>query len=299
MFKKLKNFSELVMFEHTVFSAAFSLMAIAVALNEKVAQQGWDLVENLKIFFWCIVALIAARNFAMAFNRFCDRDIDAKNIRTKNRPSVDGRVGVFAQVLFCVFNAIIFVAASFFINQLAFYLSFVFLLILASYSLMKRFSVMAHYVLGVCLGLAPISGAIAILGEVPFWSIALALGVMFWVAGFDLLYSLQDMEFDREEGLFSFPAKFGVQKTLFVSRISHLIAVIFWALFVVLISGGFFAVLGLVIAGVMLSYEQYIVYKDFKNIPKAFFVTNGYLGFIFLTFIVLDILARIYYAPAL
>ncbi|MCE3038279.1 menaquinone biosynthesis prenyltransferase MqnP [Helicobacter anatolicus] len=295
MFRKIKNFSELVMFEHTVFSAAFSLMAIVISLYEKSLDQ-WDFWENFKLFLWCIVALIGARNFAMAFNRFCDRDIDSKNSRTKSRPSVDGRVGVAAQIVFCLINAFLFVMASYFINTLAFFLSFVFLVILAGYSYVKRFSVLAHYVLGVCLGLAPISGAIAMLGMVPIWSIALSLGVMFWVAGFDLLYSLQDLEFDKKEGLFSFPAKFGEKKTLVVSRISHILAVIFWLLFVLLCGGGFFAFVGLTISAIMLVYEQYIVFKDFRNIPKAFFVTNGYLGFVFLGFMILDVLARMYYA---
>ncbi|MCE3036755.1 4-hydroxybenzoate polyprenyltransferase [Helicobacter sp. faydin-H20] len=295
MFRRIKNFSELVMFEHTVFSAAFSLMAIVISLYEKSLDQ-WDFWENFKLFLWCIVALIGARNFAMAFNRFCDRDIDSKNFRTKSRPSVDGRVGVVAQIVFCLINAFLFVMASYFINTLAFSLSFVFLVILAGYSYVKRFSVLAHYVLGVCLGLAPISGAIAMLGMVPIWSIALSLGVMFWVAGFDLLYSLQDLEFDKKEGLFSFPAKFGEKKTLVVSRISHILAVIFWLLFVLLCQGGFFAFVGLAISAIMLVYEQYIVFKDFRNIPKAFFVTNGYLGFVFLGFMILDVLARMYYA---
>ncbi|WP_267892285.1 MULTISPECIES: menaquinone biosynthesis prenyltransferase MqnP [unclassified Helicobacter] len=294
--KKAKNFSELVMFEHTIFSASFSFIAICVALMYKYFSQTFSWGESIKLFILCILALISARNFAMGFNRLCDRDIDSKNERTKNRPSVDGRIGLLGIIVFCLINAGIFIFTSYFINDLAFYLSFLFLFILGFYSLMKRFSILAHFVLGLSLGLAPIAGAIAILGFIPLWSIFLSLGVLFWVAGFDLLYSLQDMEFDRQQKLFSFPSKFGVKKTLIYSRISHFSAVVFWILFLCEIDSGMFGIIGVVSAGMMLCYEQYIVAKDLKNIPRAFFVTNGYLGFVFLSFIVLEVLARIFYA---
>lgn len=298
MIKRLKYFSELVMFEHTIFSAAFSLMALVVA-GFLLWEQGvsFRLSGVVSIVALSALALVSARNFAMGINRLCDRDIDAQNPRTLNRPSVDGRISVISMVLFCTLNAVIFVGTSYFINDLAFRLSVPFLLILGIYSLCKRFSVLAHFVLGVCLGLAPIAGGIAVLGEVGLWSVYLAIGVMFWVAGFDLLYSLQDIEFDRKRGLFSVPARFGEQATLWISRFSHVLAVIFWGLFLYQIEAGIFGVLGLVVSCIMLCYEQYLVARDFKNIPKAFFVTNGYLGFIFLIFIVLDVIVRIYHAP--
>lgn len=298
MIKKIKHFSELVMFEHTIFSAAFSLMALIVAgfiLWQQGVRVNWSRI--FEVLGFSLLALVCARNFAMGFNRLCDYRIDAQNPRTLNRPSVDGRISILSMVAFCVCNAAIFVFASYFINTLAFELSLPFLLILGAYSLCKRFSFLAHFVLGICLALAPISGGIAVLGRVELWSIFLAIGVMFWVSGFDLLYSLQDMEFDRKMGLFSVPARFGERITLWVSRFSHLFAVVFWALFLYKIQSGFFGILGLLISCAMLCYEQYLVAKDFRNIPKAFFVTNGYLGFIFLIFILLDVIVRIYYAP--
>ncbi len=291
---KCKHFSELVVFKHTIFSASFSLMAIFLSLMYQYLDGNFEFFRSVKLLVFCIIALISARNFAMGFNRLCDRDIDRKNTRTKERPSVDGRVGVVALCIFCVLNAGIFIGVSYGINTLAYILSFPFLFILGFYSVMKRFSVLAHFVLGLSLGLAPIAGAIAILGSIPWWSILLALGVLFWVAGFDLLYSLQDQEFDKQEGLFSFPAKFGMQKTLYYSRFSHLLAVVFWALFLWEIQSGLFGIIGLVCASLMLLYEQIIVARDLQNIPKAFFVTNGYLGFVFLFFILLEIFVRIF-----
>lgn len=291
MFKKLKNFSELVAFEHTVFSGAFILIAMIVASVE-INQNIWF---GFKTLFLCALALVSARNFAMGFNRYCDRDIDIKNSRTNKRPSVDGRISPSAVLLFCILNAAIFVLTSYFINRLAFCLSVPFLIVLGGYSYMKRFSYLAHLILGVSLGLAPIAGVIAVEGEIPMWSLFLSIGVIFWVAGFDLLYSLQDIDFDKKEGLYSIPSVFGIHKTLIISRIFHLFAVIFWALFVYFSQGWFFSYAGLVVSMCMLIYEQYLVSLDFKNIPKAFFVTNGYLGFVFFIFILIDGIIRTYY----
>ncbi len=297
MREKLRNFSELVMFEHTIFSAAFSLMALILAgfeLYTRHLDTGYGTLARVAIL--SALALIVARNFAMGFNRLCDRHLDRLNPRTATRPSVDGRINLASLIGFCTLNALTFIVASYFINPLAFKLSIPFLLILGFYSFCKRFSVLSHWVLGVCLGLAPIASAIAVLGEIEIWSVYLAVGVMFWVAGFDLLYSLQDMEFDRQKGLFSVPARFGEAATLRISRVCHGAAVLFWALFLCDVQAGFFGFCGVLIAAAMLCYEQYLVAKDFQNIPKAFFVTNGYLGFIFLGFILLDVMVRAWHA---
>ena len=280
----LKNFSELVAFEHTIFSASFILMAMCVASVETNMSLwvGWE------TFVLCIVALIGARNFAMGFNRFCDRDINARNERTKSRPSVDGRLSARKILVFCIVNALVFVLSSALINSLALALSVPFLAVLGGYSLMKRFSSLAHLVLGISLGLAPIAGAIAVQGSVPMWSVLLAFGVVFWVAGFDVLYSLQDIQVDRQEGLFSIPSRFGIRHSLLISRGFHICAVVLWCGFVYVAGLGAVAWLGVGLSMGMLIYEQYLVHKNFANIPKAFFVTNGYLGFVFLACIVCD-----------
>lgn len=285
LWQKVKHFSELVVFEHTAFSAAFILVAMVVASLQKHA----GIWFGFPTLLLCTLALISVRNFAMAFNRLADRDIDVLNERTKSRPSVDGRISAAPLAIFCALNATIFVVTSHFINDLAFYLSLPFLVILGGYSFMKRFSSMAHIVLGLSLGLAPIAGCIAILGSMEFWCLALCIAVMFWVAGFDLLYSLQDIEFDCKHRLHSIPARFGAKITLYISRIFHFCAVVFWAFFIsqteVL---SVFSYIGLCVCALMLLYEQYLVHKDLENIPRAFFTTNGYLGFVFLTFILID-----------
>lgn len=286
--EKLKIFSELVMFEHTIFSASFILIAMIVSSNA-VYDSGFFGVKTLIL---CAFALVSARNFAMAFNRLCDKDIDSKNERTKNRPSVDGRISSFGMIFFCFINAIIFIYVCYLINNLAFKLSFPFLFILGFYSVMKRFSFLAHLVLGLSLGLAPIAGDIAVSGEIHIWTIFLSLGVLFWVAGFDILYSLQDIEYDKKNNLYSIPSRFGVENSLQIARIFHILAVFFWALFLRFSTTYHLAILGLACSAIMLIYEHRIVRLDFQNIPKAFFTTNGYLGFVFLFFIILDSIVR-------
>ncbi|WP_199764019.1 menaquinone biosynthesis prenyltransferase MqnP [Helicobacter felis] len=290
MWARIKLFGELVALEHTIFSSMFILIAIVVASVQRYASL-WCGPELLLL---CLLALLGARNFAMGFNRLVDRKFDRNNPRTQNRPSVDGRIQLGGLILFCVLNALLFVGVSYLINALAFVLSFPFLLILGGYSYMKRFSALAHVILGVSLGLAPIAGVVAVLGEIPLWSVFLALGVVFWVAGFDLLYSLQDMEFDKRVGLHSVPAKFGAQKTLELSRLAHVLAVLCWGGFVWCASLGWLAFSGLVVSMGILVYEQLLVHRDFKNIPKAFFVSNGYLGVVFFVFILLDGGVRLY-----
>lgn len=279
--KKAKDFNELVMFEHTVFSLPFILIAMFVAAN---GWFGWKLLA-LGIF-----ATVTARNFAMSFNRYIDKEFDKENPRTKKRPSVDGRLSTGAIKLFVVINAIFFVLVSKYINELAFYLSVPFLIILAFYSYVKRFSSLAHIFLGLALGLAPIAGAIAVEGAVPLWSIYLACGVLFWVAGFDLLYALQDMEYDKERGLHSIPAKFGLKKTLLISKTFHLLSVFFWVLFIYNTAYlSYFAWIGVFVSAMMLLFEHHLIGKGLENINKVFFTINGYLGFVFLFFIIMDL----------
>lgn len=281
--QKVKDFRELVMFEHSIFSMPFIFIAMVTAA------QGWF---GVKLLIFGVIASVSARNFAMAFNRFADRKFDATNPRTKNRPSVDGRISKGAMLLFIFVNALIFVAMGYVINPLCFYLSFPILIILASYSLMKRFSSAAHLVLGLSLGLAPIAGVAAVSGEIPLWSVYLCIGVLFWVAGFDLLYALQDINHDKKEGLYSVPSVFGVQKTLWISRIFHALTLIFWALFIKEAGLGMWMWIGLVVAVVALSVEQYLVSKNFEHIPRAFFTINGYLGIAFLGFCIVDFMSR-------
>ena len=277
--QKAKDFNELVMFEHSIFSLPFIFIAMLVAAD------GW--------FGWWllgmgVLAAVSARNFAMGVNRYTDRDIDAKNPRTENRPNVDGRINASSILIFLVINALVFIAVAYMINSLAFILSIPILIILGGYSYFKRFSSFAHIILGISLGLAPIAGVVAVSATIPAWSFLLSLGVIFWVAGFDLLYSLQDMDFDKEHNLHSIPSKYGSDATLLISSFFHFLTVLFWALFVWVAGLGIFAFIAVGTSAVMLAYEHYLVRKDFTKIDRAFFTVNGYLGIAFLILIILD-----------
>ncbi len=277
--KKLKDFNELVAFTHSIFSLPFIFIAMIVAAN------GWF---GLRLLILGVLAAVSARNFAMGVNRYADRDIDAKNPRTATRPNVDGRLDTTSILIFIAVNAFIFIAVAYMINSLAFWLSFPILAVLASYSYFKRFSELAHLILGISLGLAPIAGVVAVSATITPWSVILSLGVIFWVAGFDLLYSLQDMEFDKKEGLYSIPSRYGAEATLFISAIFHMLTIIFWALFVWVAHLGALAWLAVIVSAAMLAYEHRLVRKDFSKIDRAFFTVNGYLGIIFFVLIVLD-----------
>ena len=283
--KTLVDFSELVMFKHSVFSLPFIFIAMLVASYHD-SGSGWF---GWRLLFLGVLAAVTARNFAMGVNRYLDRDVDILNPRTKNRPSVDGRVSNAQMIGFILINALLFIVVAYFVNTLAFQLAVPILLILGAYTLFKRFSALAHLILGVSLGLAPIAGVVAVSGEITLWSISLALGVMFWVAGFDLLYSLQDIEFDKANGLHSIPSKFGAQNTMHIARVFHILAVLLWGYFVYLADLGFWAELSVLLSAIMLSYEHYIVNKDFTKIDKAFFTVNGYLGFVFILLIIVEV----------
>lgn len=282
--QKLKDIGDLIVFKHSIFALPFIFIAMIVASKA----QNDTVWFGFKLLFLGLLAAVSARNFAMAFNRYADRDIDKYNPRTANRPSVDGRIGASNLLFFIGFNALLFVVVAYFINELAFYLSVPILIILGGYSLFKRFSPYAHLVLGLSLGLAPIAGAVAVEAFIPLWAVLLSIGVMYWVAGFDLLYSLQDMEYDKANGLFSIPSRFGWEATFFISKLFHAQTILFWLLFVITAELGFFAYVGVLVSAIVLFFEHRIVAKDFSKIDRAFFTLNGYLGIIFLILIFLD-----------
>lgn len=281
----LKDINELIVFKHSVFALPFIFVAMIVA-SKSANGSVWFGFELLILGLFCAVS---ARNFAMGANRYLDRDIDKDNPRCASRPSVDGRIGSKNLLIFIWLNALIFVVVAYFINSLAFWLSFPILAILGAYSYFKRFSSLAHVVLGVCLGLSPIAGAIAVLADIPLWVILLSCGVVFWVAGFDILYSLQDMDYDKKMGLFSIPSIYGAQASMFICALFHFLTVLFWLLFAISAKLGIIGFIGVVVSGMILYLEHRIVRRDFSKIDRAFFTLNGYLGIIFFIFVLVSL----------
>jgi 4-hydroxybenzoate polyprenyltransferase len=283
---KFKNLSEMVMLKHSIFSLPFIFIAMLVASKLEFGT-GWF---GWKLLFLGVLAAVTARNFAMGVNRYLDRDIDILNPRTKNRPSVDGRVSNQTMIVFIVVNALAFIAVAYFINHMALILSVPILMILGAYTLFKRFSSLAHIILGLSLGLAPIAGVVAVTGEITTWSLYLAGGVLFWVAGFDLLYSLQDIEFDKAHNLHSIPSQFGAKNTMQIAKLFHFMTIVLWILFISSAELGLFATVAVVLSAIMLTYEHYLVNKDFTKIDKAFFTVNGYLGIMFLILTIMEVI---------
>ncbi len=285
MWQKLKDFAELVMLKHTVFALPFILVAM---MSASYRQTGSGCFSP-RLLLLAVLAAFFARNFAMGVNRYLDRDIDKLNPRTQHRPSVDGRVGEREMQLFIALNALLFLAVCYLINPLAFALAFPILAVLGLYTLFKRFSSMAHLVLGLALGLSPIAGEVAVSAQISLWSLMLGAGVMFWVAGFDLLYALQDIDFDKQHGLHSIPAALGTEKTMLLARLFHLAALLFWYLYMRQLHLSIVAKFALLLVAAMFFYEHYLVKKDFSKIDKAFFTVNTYVGVVFFCCIVAEI----------
>lgn len=281
IYDKFKQLLDLVVFQHSIFALPFLFASMMSAAKIEFGTIFFD----IKPLILGIICAVSARNFAMAVNRLLDEDIDRLNPRTQSRPNISGKIGRASVAAFIILNALIFVLATYFINALAFYLSVPVLALLALYSTFKRFSFLAHIVLGLCLGLSAIAGCIIITGRVELFSVWLCLGVCFWTAGFDLLYSLQDMEFDKKAGLHSVPARFGARATLVLSALCHLIAVLFWLLFAWQMRLNLIGFAGILVCAAILVFEQIIVRRNFAQINRAFFTLNGYLSVVFMVFV--------------
>jgi 4-hydroxybenzoate polyprenyltransferase len=223
--------------------------------------------------------MAGARSAAMAFNRIVDRDVDAKNPRTARREIPAGAVSVPAAAVFCALSAAVFVLAAWFLNPLCFALSPLALAIVLGYSFTKRLSALSHLVLGLGLAIAPVGAWIAVTGRFAATPVVLGLSVLFWVAGFDVIYSLQDEAFDRAHGLFSLPARLGARRALDLSTVFHAVSLaLFYGVFVLARGGPLFGA-GVVLAGIFLVRQHLLVSpKDLSRVDGAFFTANGWLS---------------------
>lgn len=274
--EKIINFGSLVRFSHTVFALPFALAAVVLAWRTQPV--------SLRTLAWILVAMVAARTAAMSFNRLADRDVDALNPRTQGWELPKGKVKVWEVGLLTGCSAFLFIFAAYQLNWLCFILSPVALAIVFLYSYTKRFTWTCHLVLGLALSLAPMGAWLAVTGtpetlgsvRIPLF---LGLAVLFWLAGFDVLYSLQDYDFDRVQGLHSMPARFGIVQSLRLSTLFHSLTVLF--LFLVGISAGLGTIywVGLVLVSATLLWEHRLVGpNDLSRINRAFFDFNAYVS---------------------
>jgi 4-hydroxybenzoate polyprenyltransferase len=246
-----------------------------------------------KLFGLVVLCMVFARSAAMAFNRYIDRYIDIENERTAIREIPAGIVKPGAALLFVIFNCILFVSTTFFINELCFYLSPIALLVILGYSLTKRFTALCHMVLGVGLALAPIGAYLAVTGKFAMLPLFFSFAVLFWVSGFDIIYALQDEEFDRSKQLHSIPVWLGRKGALALSIVLH----VFSALFVVY--AGYYAHftmwywIGVIFFCALLTYQHLLVKpNDLSKVNRAFFTTNGIASVVFAVFVLLDLFIK-------
>lgn len=282
---KIATFMEMIKFSHTVFALPFALTgAILAAMG----------IPSITSITWIILAMVGARTAAMGLNRLIDAEIDAKNPRTVSRAIPAGKLSKGFTLTVILLSTFLLLVAAAQLNPLCLKLAPVAIFFLVLYSYCKRFTSLAHIVLGICLAAAPIGAWIAIRGTIEPASASLALAgvVLFWVAGFDILYALQDLDFDRSVGLHSIPVFFGVQGSLWIARIFHLVMLILLIAVWKILALKLFFLLGIGATSAMLLYEHWLLRNgDLTKLDAAFFNMNGYISITILVFTALDLLA--------
>ncbi len=280
----MKKYLSLVLFAHTIFAMPFAFIGFFLAVSTTDYAFSWEQL------FKMIFCMIFARNAAMAFNRYLDRSFDAKNPRTAVRDIPAGRLSARNALLFTLINCGLFILTTYLINPVCFYLSPVALAVILGYSYTKRFTPLCHLILGVGLSLAPVGAYLVVAGSFALLPILFSLAVICWVSGFDIIYSLQDDEFDRSHNLHSIPVWLGRKNALKVSSVLHILSVIFVIIPFFLMPLGLFYGLGVVIFTSLLVYQHSLVKpNDLSKMSLAFGTTNGIASAVFAVLFLLDI----------
>ena len=279
----VNNYLKLVRFSHTLFALPFALASFFLAVSYSEARLSWQLLALV------VVAVIFARNAAMAFNRLADRNYDSLNPRTIKREIPAGTVSARSAIVFVVINAILFMLTAWLINPLCFALSPLALIVILGYSLTKRFTALCHLILGTGLALAPLGAWLAVTGQFNIIPILIAIAVLLWVAGFDIIYSLQDESFDQNHRLKSIPAAFGRKKSLIISSLIH--AVCFLSMIAVSFQADFSIAgwAGTAAFGSLLVYQHLIIStSNISRVNIAFFTTNGVASLLWSAAVITD-----------
>lgn len=284
LFTAMKNYLSLIKFSHTIFALPFALIGFFLAVSYHNYSFNWT------TFLLVLLCMVFARNAAMAFNRYLDRKIDKENPRTAVREIPSGLISGRSALIFVIVNALLFILATYFINPLCFFLSPIALLIVLGYSYTKRFTSLCHFILGLGLSLAPIGAYLAVTATFHILPLFYSFAVLFWVSGFDIIYALQDEEFDKKNDLFSVPAALGKKQALLLSSTLHILSAVF------IITAGIYASFGMwywMGAGIFLSllvYQHSLVKpNDLSRVNLAFFTTNGVASVVFAIFVLTDL----------
>jgi 4-hydroxybenzoate polyprenyltransferase len=283
----LKNYLSLIKFGHTIFALPFALIGFTLAMSQDEHNFSWD-----KLLF-VILCMVFARSAAMAFNRYIDRDIDSANPRTaKIREIPNGTIKAKSVLVFVIANCVLFMISGYVLNPLCFYLSPIALLVILGYSFTKRFTALCHLVLGLGLSLSPIGAYLAVTAQFDILPILFSSIVLFWVSGFDIIYALQDENFDKKFNLHSIPVLFGKRNALFFSRFLHLLT----ASILIYIGLNYFGnstlfwIACFVFIALLINQHRLVKADDLSKINLAFFTSNGIASVIFGSLIILDLL---------
>lgn len=283
--EKLSTMLEMIKFSHTVFAFPFALMGVVLASLAS------ETAPTFAQVFWVCVAMVGARTGAMGLNRIIDARIDADNPRTAERHLPAGRVSSREAWLLVSGAFALLLLAAWMLNPLCLKLAPVAIFFLALYSFCKRFTSMAHVVLGICLAAAPVGAWIALRGDIGWPVLVLGLAVLFWVAGFDIFYALQDYEFDRDNGLFSIPSRFGVERSFQIIRVFHATMILLLLLLLFSKGLGIIYLIGVAVVAGLLVYEHMLVRPDdLSRLDAAFFNMNGYISVTIFLFTLADAL---------
>lgn len=287
MIRAIYLFGRLIKFSHTVFAMPFALSSVVLAHVHARPVTG-------RTLFWILIAMVGARSAAMGFNRWADLHFDRLNPRTASRPSVTGAIAPRAIILLVIGFSALFVLSAYKLGELCFWLSFPTLGVLFSYSYTKRFTAWSHIYLGLAIGLAPLGAWIAVTGSWDWRIVPLSLALLTYIAGFDILYACQDIDFDRQIGLYSLPVKLGVGKALLISSILHCLTFIFLAMLIPLFGLGRIYGFFLIVIGLLLIWEHRMVKpEDLSKVPVAFFHVNSIVSIALFAGVGLDVLYSI------
>ena len=278
--RRLQIFLDTIKFEHSIFALPFAVAAAFMVAD------GWP---NWMQFGWVIVAMVTLRTFAMAANRLVDAEIDRRNPRTADRALATGIIGTPEVIGYMAVSAVVFVVAAWQLDPLALVLSPIPIAVAFTYPYLKRFTWLAHFGIGAVYVIVPPAVSIAMNGTMPIEFVMLGIAALFWVSGFDVLYAIADIDFDRASGLHSIPARFGIKRSLVIAKALHLVSLIFLVISVLAGGGGLLAAFGIVGVGMLFAYEHSLVKEnDLSKLNMAFFTMNGMIAVVFAIFIVLD-----------
>ncbi|MBU2511624.1 putative 4-hydroxybenzoate polyprenyltransferase [bacterium] len=285
----ITKYFELIKFSHTVFALPFALISSILATRE--LQLTYLSVKTLELFAWIILAMVGARSGAMGFNRLIDAKWDAENPRTATRPSVTGEIGRISMLIMILISFSLLVISAWNLNSLAFRLSPFAIFLVCFYSYTKRFTNYSHLFLGIAIGSAPVAGWIAISGSISVSSLIIGLSVLTWIAGFDILYALQDLEYDKTAGLHSIPVKFGIGRSLRMAKLMHFITILCWCFLAYRESLALIFYTGILISSFLLIWEHRLLKEDdLSKLNIAFFNMNAVISVTMFVALIADIL---------